>query len=130
MDKTWLIQFSSHLTGPVSTSASHWPESAPAPPNVQQLQTWSLTFFDKQSTSAESIKRAPCFKSLQAIDYFNHLESGILIYTKASLVVVDCTGVNEQEEDCNPAKNQGVEPERYNKSVFPLVIHEGQAHSS
>ena len=34
------------------------------------------------------------------------------IYTKASLVVVDCTGVYEQEEDCNPAKNQGVEPER------------------
>ena len=34
-----------------------------------------------------SIKRALCFESLQAIDYFNHLESGILIYTKASLVV-------------------------------------------
>ena len=52
------------------------------------------------------------------------------IYTKASLVFVDCTGVPEQEEDCNPAKNQGVEPERYNKSGFSLSDLEGQAHSS
>ena len=51
------------------------------------LQTCSLIFFEQQSTSAESIKKAPCLVST-SIDYFNHLESGILIYMKASLVVL------------------------------------------
>ena len=82
------------------------------PPNMHRLQTGSLTFFANQSSSADVHQEGSMLQvSTSQIDHFNHLRSGILIYMKASLVVVDCTGVYEQE-DCNPAKNQGVEPER------------------
>ena len=47
--ETGLLQLPGQLIGPVSTSASHWSESAPAPPNVQWLQNWILTLLDKQS---------------------------------------------------------------------------------
>ena len=48
-DETGLLQLPGQLTGPVSASASHWSESTPAPPNVQQLQDWIFTLDNQQS---------------------------------------------------------------------------------
>ena len=78
-----------------------------------RLQTCSLTFFANQSSSADVHQEGSVLQvstSQATILTISRVDS--FIYTKASLVVVDCTSVNEQE-DCNPAKNQGVEPERY-----------------
>ena len=128
VDETWLIRFSGHLTGPVSTSASHWSGSAPAPPTCSGckpgLSHSSLISLRVQT----SIKRAPCFKSLQAIDYFNHLESGILTYTKASLVVSTVPASTSKKTATLPRTKEwslkGI------TSLFSLSDLEGQAHSS
>ena len=81
---------------------------------MHRLQTCSLTFFANQSSSADVHQEGSVLQvstSQATILTISRVDS--FIYTKASLVVVDYTGVPEQEEDCNPAKNQGVEPERY-----------------
>ena len=76
-DETWLIRLSGHLTGPVSSSASHWsslPTYAACKP--------ALSLVSKQSRWPESIKRAPCSSSIS--------QEGLPYLSKAFPVESNC----------------------------------------
>ena len=91
------------------------------PPNMLWLQTCSLIFFEQQSTSAESIKKAPCLVSTSqsTILTISRVES-FLIYTKASLVVSTVPASMSKKTATLPRTKEwslkGI------TSCFPLVI--------